>query len=216
MRTNRRRPPDPSPDPRDQAVLDRWGVARCDSVDLNALSSQLTGLMVEEPAPSEIVALSERTCQRRHSAQEDRLEDAIALARRAETVHRRDDAWPHGLADHLDDLLECTIVHQQREQAVVFPMLTHGVGALPVRTVEEMIAAHEDLLERWAALDRLTGSFVAPDHACAVWRLLYILCCTLGADCRAQVELENRMLVAGREPGLRKDTEAAVAQAQRP
>lgn len=44
----------------------------------------------------------------------------------------------------------------------------------------------------------MTGGFKAPAHACAAWRLLYVLCFKLYADCREQVELENRMLLTGR------------------
>ena len=215
MPMNPRQFADAMPDARDQAVLDRWGVARCDAVDMDSVSSQLSWLMPEESAAGGPEPGSERDCRRRHSMQESRIEDAISLASRAETVHRRDDAWPHGLSYQLEDILEQTVVHQQREQAVVFPMLTSGVGALPARTVDEMIAAHEDLLERWDALSRRTGGFQAPDHACAAWRLLYVLCFKLHLDCQAQVDLENRMLLAGRGGDLRNHTEAPVAPAQR-
>ncbi len=154
-------------------------------------------------------------CQRRHSEQESRLGEAIAIAGKVERVHRHDDAWPHGLSDQLEDILDRTVVHQQREQAVVFPMLMTGVDALPTRTVDEMIAAHEDLLKRWRRLDQRTGGFKAPAHACTTWRLLYDLCDQLHFDCQAQVDLENRMLLAGRSAGLRNHTEAPVAHAQR-
>lgn len=98
-------------------------------------------------------------------------------------------------------MLDRLITHQQREQAVVFPMLLRGVDALPDPTIDEMIAAHEDLMARWRGLDALTAGFKAPAHACAAWRLLYVLCYKLYVDCREQVELENRMLLAGRPAG---------------
>jgi len=155
-------------------------------------------------------------CQRRHSAHEDSLEDAVALATRAEAVHRQDDAWPHGLSDDLAEILDLTVAHQQREQAVVFPILMTGVDALPATTVDDMIAAHDDLLRRWRAIDRRTGGFEAPDHACTTWRNLYVLCRALDVDCRVQVDVENRMLLEGRAKDLRNDTEAQLAHAQRP
>ena len=58
-----------------------------------------------------------------------------------ECVHRQR-AWPHGLSDQLEDILEGTVVHQQREHAVVFPMLMTGWTPAG-QTVGEMIAAHE-------------------------------------------------------------------------
>lgn len=155
-------------------------------------------------------------CQRRHSEQESRLEQAIAIALDVERAHRHDDAWPHGLSDQIEDIFDRTIVHQQREQAVVFPMLVSGVDALPEPTVADMIAAHEDLRKRWLRLGLRTGGFRAPAHACAAWRSLYELCDQLHFDFQAQVDLENRMLLAGRGAALRNRTEAAVAHAQRP
>jgi regulator of cell morphogenesis and NO signaling len=155
-------------------------------------------------------------CQRRHSAHEDSLEDAVALATRAENVHRQDDAWPHGLSDELAEILDLTVAHQQREQAVVFPILMTGVDALPATTVEDMVGAHEDLIRRWRAIDRRTRGFEPPAHACATWRNLYLLCRALDVDCRVQVDVENRMLLAGRPADLRNDTEARFARAQHP
>ena len=198
----RLRPPkltDFSPEKRDLAVLDRWGVARCDAVEMASISSELSKLLAEDPTPpTDPTDLVGWICDRRHSVQENRLEEALAMANQAEAVHRRDDAWPHGLADQLGEMLDSVVIHQQREQSVVFPMLLQGVSALPDRTVDEMVAAHEDLLARWRDLDQLTGGFKAPAHACSAWRLLYVLCFKLHADCREQVGLENRMLLAGR------------------
>ncbi|MGZ9098065.1 MAG: hemerythrin domain-containing protein [Brevundimonas sp.] len=183
----------------DLAVMDRWGIARCDAVEMTSVSSELTKLLAEEsPPPTDRGNLVNWICERRHAVQENRLEEAIAIATRAEAIHRRDDAWPHGLADQLIELLDCVVTHQQREQAVVFPMLLRGVDALPDRTVDEMVAAHETLLAKWLELDRLTAGFRAPAHACAAWRLLYALCYKLQGDCREQVALENRMLLDGR------------------
>lgn len=183
----------------DLAVMDRWGISRCDAVEMASVSSELTRLLAEDTTPpttpEELVGW---TCERRHSAQENRLEEAIAIASRAEAVHRRDDAWPHGLADHLIEMLDGVVAHQQREQSVVFPMLLRGVDALPQHTVEEMLEAHDRLLAKWLQLERMTGGFKAPPHACAAWRLLYALCFKLQEDCREQVNVENRMLLAGR------------------
>lgn len=202
----------------DLAVMDRWGLSRCEAVEMGSVSSELTKLMAEEGLPpTDPANLVTWICERRHPVQENRLEEAIAIATRAEEIHREDDAWPHGMADQLIGLLDQVFTHQQREQAVIFPMLLRGVGALPDGTIDEMLEAHDTLLDQWRELDRMTGGFRAPAHACAAWRLLYALCYKLQDDCREQVGLENRMLLAGREArGIRDDTEARVVQAQRP
>lgn len=184
----------------DREVLERWGLSRWDAVGMAAVSSQLTRLMAEESRPpTDPGLLVSWMSESRHPAQESRLEEAIAIATRAEVVHAMDDAWPHGLADQLIGILDHVFSHQQREQAVVFPILLRGIDALPDRTVDEMVEAHEALLAQWREVGRLTGGFVAPVHACAAWRLLYALCFKLQYDCQEQVCLENRMLLAGRE-----------------
>ena len=151
-----------------------------------------TGLS-DEPA-----TLVNRICKQRQPAQESRLEEAIAIATQTQWVQRLDDAWPHGLADRLSYILDRVFAHQQREQAVVFPMLLKGVDALSARTVDEMIEAHEDLLAEWRAVAEMTGGFNPPAHACAQWRRLYAVCNQLQSDFLEQVGLENRMLLAGR------------------
>lgn len=185
----------------DLAALNRAGGSGCEAIGLpSVLSGSGDPFRNAHLWPDDPKALVGWFCKRRHPAQENRLEEAIAVASRAERVHRSDDAWPHGLSDHLSHILDRVFAHQQREQAVVFPMLLEGVEALSDRTVDEMIEAHEGLLTDWRAVSRLTGGFSVPAHACATWRRLYALCTRLQSDCVEQVGLENRMLLAGRAP----------------
>lgn len=170
----------------------------------------------ESVPPGDAQGLVGWICERGHSRQENRLEEAIVIATRAEEIHRQDDEWPHGISDYLIEMLDCVVTHQQREQAVVFPMLLRGVQALPDRTIDDMVTAHEDLLAMWRGLAQLTGGFRAPAHACGAWRRLYALCHGLYRDCSKQIELENRMLLAGRRRSdIRDHTEELVAHAQR-
>lgn len=159
---------------------------------MTAERDEETGLS-DEPA-----TLVNRICKQRQPAQESRLEEAIGIATQTEWVHRLDDAWPHGLADRLSHILDRAFAHQQREQAVVFPMLLKGVDALSARTVDEMIEAHDGLLADWRAVADLTGGFSPPAHACGEWRRLYAICDQLQSDFVEQVGLENRMLLTGR------------------
>lgn len=106
--------------------------------------------------------------------------------------------------------------HQQREQAVVFPMLLRGADALLNRTIDVMIAVDEGpdgAVARAGSTDRRLQGGRA--RLCRMAAAL-LLCFKLYADCREQVELENRILLAGSTAGIRDDTEASVAPAQRP
>lgn len=181
----------------DLTVRDRRRGSRCD-VDIGAAALGPMKLQPETTQSDDPAILVKWFCKQRHPAQESQLEEAIAIATQAEQVHRTDDAWPHGLADQLGNILDCVFAHQQREQAVVFPMLLKGLDALPDRMIDEMIQAHEHLLAEWRTVSQLTGGFSAPAHACAAWLRLYALCSRLQFDCVEQVGLENRMLLAGR------------------
>lgn len=188
-----------SPEEGDLAVMERWGVAQRAAVAMPNVSAELTKLLSDAPLRAgDLDPLAVWISEQRRSKQEDRLEDAIALATRTEARHRDDGAWPYGLAVELTALLNCLFTHHQREQALVFPILLRGSDYLPIPTIDEMTGVHDDLLARWRRLDHLTGGFRAPAQACAAWRLLYVLCFKLHADCREQVELENQMLLAGR------------------
>lgn len=153
-------------------------------------------------------------CQRRHSAHESRLEQAVVLADREEALHSEDYAWPHGLSDALADILDRTVAHQQREQSMIFSMLMSGVGSLPARLIDDMVAAHEDLLRRWRRLDRRTEAFTPPSHACQTWKELYLLCRDLHLDCRRQVNSENMMLLAVRDATAHQVPDATASRAQ--
>lgn len=191
MRLRPHPPTQPSTEEEDLAVLDRW--ARGPVISVAAATR------AEDREPSvDPMTLVKTICKKRHPAQESRLEEAIIIATQTQWVHRLDDAWPHGLADRLSHILDRVFAHQQREQAVVFPMLLKGVDALSARTVDEMIEAHEELLAEWRAVAELTGGFNPPAHACAQWRRLYAVCNQLQSDFLEQVGLENRMLLAGR------------------
>ena len=53
-------------------------------------------------------------------------------------------------------------------------------------------------------LARRTGDFTAPAHACATWRLLYLLCRKLNSELRERMALETAALL-GRD--IRESTE---------
>ena len=113
----------------------------------------------------------------------------------------------------LADILDRTVTHQQREQSSVFSMLMSGVGSLPARLIDDMVAAHEDLLRRWRRLDRRTEAFTPPSHACETWKELYLLCRDLHLDCRRQAHSENVMLLAARDAAAPRAPDAPVSRA---
>lgn len=192
-------------EPDEAATLRRWGVTRCDQVEREALTAALAELMVDErPAPEGIPALILHIRRRYHAAHAQALADAVAMAEAAEAAHRRDDAWPHGLADDLLRLRDDLEAHQQREAAVLFPALARDPGGAAPAAVAQSRTDHAGLAAQLDALAGRTGGFAPPPHACVTWRLLYLLCRRLDMELRAQMALEETRLF---QPDLRVCTE---------
>ena len=191
----------------DAAALRRWGVSDCERIDRRAMQDSLAGLQHDEAAPpSDTARLVGHIRDRYHNALVDVMGDAIALATACETAHSGEDLWPHGLSDQLIEILEAVEHHQQREDAVVFPMLLVG-GPRAAEAVRMMEAEHAGIRARLDRLLALTGGFQAPPQACASWRVLYVLCCKADVDIREQIRLEEGELFS---PCIRDSTEAQV------
>lgn len=184
----------------DPAILRRWGVSDCGRVDRPALIRSLAGLQDDEVAPpSDMARLVRHIRDRYHRALIGLIEDAVALAAACEAAHSGEEFWPHGLSDRLIEILEALEDHQQREDAVVFPLLLAGrpQAAEAARIMEAEHARIRRLLDVMRAL---TQGFEAPAAACVSWRVLYVLACKIDLDIREQMKLEERELFGAAHP----------------
>lgn len=194
----------------DPAVLRRWGVTDCDRVDRRNLTRGLTRLQDSEaPPPADPASLVRHIRRRYHRALITLIEDAVELASACEAAHSGKARWPHGLSDRLARILEVLETHQQREDAVVFPMLLQGrPGATNAACL--MTSEHAELRALLDATLSVTREFEIPAEACARWRLLYLLCRKIDFDVREQMRLEESGLFP---PDLRDSTEACICSA---
>lgn len=186
--------------PPDPAVLRRWGVTDCGRIDRPALVRSLSGLQDDEaPPPSDIALLVRHIRGRYHRVLIALIEDAVALAGACEAAHSGDELWPHGLSDHLIGILEALEHHQQREDAVVFPLLLADAprAAEAAAIMEAEHAAIRKLLDVVLAL---TQGFEAPAGACVSWRVLYLLARKIDLDVREQTRLEECVLFSPAYP----------------
>jgi len=188
------------------AVLRRWGVTDCDAVDQPALTRSLVRLQDDERAPPSDVARLIRHIRRRyHRSVAGIIKDAVALATTCESAHSADDLWSHGLSDRLAEILDALEHHQQREDAVVFPLLL-AQKPEAAKAAAFMATEHSHIRTLVDALSATTRGYQAPPQACATWRVLYILCCKIDVDIREQMRMEERELFS---PLIRESTEAA-------
>lgn len=194
----------------DPAVLRRWGVTDCGRVDRRNLTRGLTRLQDPETAPPASPAdLVRHIRERYHRALIALIGDAVALALACERAHSDKDLWPHGLSDRLIGILDALEAHQQREDAVVFPMLLAG-GPEATEAAALMAAEHGVVRGLLDAAAAMTRGFAIPEAACAKWRLLYVLCRKIDFDVREQMRLEECGLFPA---DIRDSTEAYICSA---
>lgn len=199
-----------SRDPRllEAAVLRRWGVADGLAVDSLAFNRGLARLQADErPPPRGASRLIGHIRGRYHRSMVADIEDAVVLATVCEMAYSAHDLWPHGLSDHLIDLLEAMEQHLFQEDAVVFPLLLADNPAAAA-VVVQMTVQHNKIMRLLEGLVAKTGTFTIPAGACFRWRVLYLLCCRIDADLRAQMRLEESDLfpdtAAVQEPDVRQ------------
>ena len=184
----------------DPAVLRRWGVSDCGRVDRPALVRSLARLQDDEVAPpSDMAKLVRHIRHRYHRALVGLIEDAVALADACEAAHSGEEFWPHGLSDRLVEVLEALEDHQQREDAVVFPLLLAG-RPQAAEAARIMKAEHARIRRLLDVVLALTQGLEAPAAACVSWRVLYVLACKIDLDIREQMRLEERELFGVAHP----------------
>ncbi|SFS83650.1 hypothetical protein [Brevundimonas viscosa] len=167
-------------------TLERWGVSQCDAVDRSVFNAGLSTLIeIDCPASEDPERRLARLLREEGEAIRRRLEDAVALARAGERAHRTDDLWPHGLVDELDDLLQDLEAHDAHE---AFARSAPGAPSALAAGLKE---DHGILAARLEALRRSTRGYEAPAHACAVWRLLYVLCLKVDRALAERMRLED-------------------------
>ena len=184
----------------DPAVLRRWGVSDCGQVDRPALARSLARLQDHEIAPpSDMARLVRHIRHRYHRALIGLIGDAVALAEACEAAHSGEEAWPHGLSDRLVEILEALEDHQQREDAVVFPLL---LAAKPqaAEAARIMKAEHARIRRLLDVVGALTRGFEVPAAVCVSWRVLYVLARKIDLDIREQMKLEERELFGVAHP----------------
>ncbi len=171
-----------------QAALQR-------GLSVSDLQAELDGLAADQgDLPADASGLITHILSRYHEVHMAELPEAVRLARRVEAVHRAKPDCPHGLADHLALILDDLQGHQHKEEAVLFPMMLQGGGAMIRFPIERMLAEHVDVGEQLDELARLTTDFAPPPGACTTWRALYEMCRKVDEDLREHMHIENNVL----------------------
>lgn len=174
--------------------------AQAKGLDAAAIEARLQALQAEAPAAghdwSEVPAgeLIGYILARFHERHREQLPELIRLARRVEEVHGDRPECPVGLADHLSVMLQELLSHMQKEEQVLFPMLSRGMGAMASAPITVMRMEHDDHGAALQRLSDLTHDITLPRAACNTWRALYLGLRTFREDLMEHIHLENNVL----------------------
>lgn len=141
-------------------------------------------------------ALVEHLLTRFHALHRQQLPELIRLARRVEHVHGARPNCPNGLADALAAMQQELESHMQKEEQVLFPLLTQGRNHVD-GPVAVMRFEHEQHGEALARLEALAHDFETPVGACNTWQALYRGLRQFRADLMQHIHLENNILFEG-------------------
>lgn len=173
------------------------------ALDADAVTRELADLQ-ERPDASErdwreatANELMDHLLARFHERHRQQLPELIRLARRVESVHAAHPDCPHGLADHLERMLQEIESHMQKEEQVLFPMLRHGLPPMRLPPVSVMRYEHEQHGVALAGMVELAHGLALPSDACNTWRALVAGLDTLREDLMQHIHLENNVLFEG-------------------
>ena len=117
-----------------------------------------------------------------------------AMARRVEAVHGEKPECPRGLTRLLDRVGSELTLHMEKEEQVLFPMLSRGAGAMAAGPIRVMEQEHGDHGTNLATIRRLVTDFAPPECACGTWRALYVGLAELELEVMRHIHLENHVL----------------------
>lgn len=129
-----------------------------------------------------------------HTVHRQELPELIGLAQKVERVHADDDRCPHGLANHLADMLHELDNHMVKEEQVLFPMLEaeqYQQASMPIRVMVYEHDSHSSSLQK---LDELINGGQLPEQACHTWTQLYKGVLKFRDDLLMHIYLENNIL----------------------
>ena len=163
--------------------------------DLAAVEAELAALAVPElPVPASTPDLITLILTRYHAVHRRELAELVRLARRVEAVHADKPDCPRGLAELLDAMGEELEHHMQKEEQVLFPMMTRGGAPMIGQPIAVMRHEHENHGLHLHALAALTRDATPPEGACNTWRALYAGVRKLTDDLIEHIHLENNVL----------------------
>jgi len=140
--------------------------------------------------------LIEHILTRYHQVHREQLTELSRLASRVETVHGSHKLCPNGLADHLVSMKQELVQHMQKEESILFPMLSDGNSPMVSGPISVMMSDHENHIESINQIYEFTNDLSLHTEACNTWRALYLGLQEFISDFNMHIHIENNILFA--------------------
>lgn len=141
-------------------------------------------------------ALIDFILSRFHARHTEQLDELIRDAQKVVEVHSDDVLCPRALLGALVDVRDDLMSHMMKEEQILFPMISRGMGAQAVGPISVMQSEHVSHNAAIQHLEALTDSSRMPDDACGTWRRLFAGVGELTEDLKAHIHIENEILFA--------------------
>lgn len=139
-------------------------------------------------------ALIDHILARYHEVHRAQLPELIRMARRVEAVHRDNPNVPAGLADLLETMEGELLMHMQKEEDILFPLIKSGGISSVAGPIRVMRAEHTEAGAELEKIAELTHDATPPAGACNTWRALYAGIAQFSEDLMNHIHLENNVL----------------------
>ena len=131
---------------------------------------------------------------RYHDRHREQLPELILQASKVERVHADKPRVPKGLAKYLTMLQDELSSHMMKEEQILFPMITQGMGRQATGPISVMESEHDDAGELLDVIKHITHNVTPPPEACTTWRTLYNGINETIDDLMNHISLENNVL----------------------
>ena len=122
------------------------------------------------------------------------LPEMVAMAAKVEQVHADKDSCPRGLHAHLASIYGAVLDHLDKEEGILFPLISSGRGSHASGPVACMEHEHVEHGANLAIIRTLTNNLTPPPEACTTWQALYTRLGAFEAELMEHIHLENNIL----------------------
>lgn len=141
-------------------------------------------------------ALTRHIVDKYHSSLRATVPDILRLARKVEAVHANHPACPSGLSDVLSAIWQDLDFHMEKEERVLFPMMSETWGSVAdvAGPIRQMMIEHSDHGESISRLRQICNDFQIPNNACNSWKALYSSLSAFVEELVEHIHIENNVL----------------------